>query len=365
MLWSDTLRQRVIELGDKRALGIYKWSEVADIIAEEFDPAPSLRTIQRWYADYIKTLNNIQELDELQRKKYQLMDIERERRNSVRHDARFEALLNVLEEGLKDFERYPIKTNIRPTGNNYMVAVVSDWHLGAKYENYLGEYNYEILVDRVSQFADEVIARAKLEGVQEILILNLNDLIEGNIHVSTRIQAEFDAVQQTIKAGELLHQFITRVANETGCKIKVGSVLDNHSRINKNFKDHIEKESFGKLVEYITRLLNTHPNVKFIGNSIDDNIGFTQFGGRETAWVHGHLDKPKDVMDDLQNLIGINLDRVYIAHRHHVMLLDDVVQVGSLKGTDEYAFNKRLLEGPSQTIEVFNEYTSTITNVYF
>ena len=360
-------RDKVIEVASKRGLDphIKTWEDVHVLLKDELgDECYSLRHIQRIYKEYLEDTYKVESVRDIQMEKYQLQDIQREYRAILRDKARENALLDMVKDKLSQFEPIPYTPHHYVVTSNYMVVIVSDWHIGAKYENFLGEYNFDIAKQRINRFATETVKKIKQHKPCEVLVLNLNDLIEGNIHISTRIQAEFDAVQQSIKAGELLAQFIAEVANYAPV-VKVGQVLDNHSRINKNKREHIETESFGKIVDYIVRERVKHHNVSFIGNTIDDNIGFTQFGGEKIAWVHGHLDNPKTVKDKLTNIIGLTLDQVYTAHRHHIDYKGNVLQVGSLKGTDEYAINHRLGERPSQSITVFNEYEFIINNVFF
>lgn len=360
--------KRIIEIASLRGIDphVKTWEDVHIAIKDEFgDDAYSFRHIQRIYKAYLDDTYKVETSEDLQREKYQLADIQREYRALIREQARIDALKDVVRNELKDLEPIPYVPVHYPSGDGYMVVNTSDWHIGAKHENYLGEFNFEIAKKRINRYVTETVKRIQRDKPKEVLILNLNDLIEGNIHISTRVQAEFDAIQQTIKASELLAQFIAEVANHAPV-VKVGQVLDNHSRINKNKREHIEAESFGKILEYIVKeRLGNHENIKFVGNPIDDNIGLTQLGGTRIAWVHGHLDKPQTVKSKLEDIIGIKVDYVFIAHRHHIMITDNVIQVGSLKGTDEYAFNLRLGERASQTIVTFNDYEFNISNIYF
>lgn len=353
-------------ISEERSIGT-SWSKIKDILDEHFgrnNETP--RTYQRLWKEHQAKVNAPQLLEEVQRERYKNNDVLREYRNDIRTRARIEVILEAITEGLKELEPIPLPAYTpKVTGNNYSIVNISDLHIGAKHENYVSKYNLEIAKERLSEYADEVIRTIKKDKISEILILNLGDQIEGFIHVSTRVQAELDAVEQTIIAGELIAQFIAKIYIATGVTIKVGAVLDNHSRLHPNKKEHIEKESLGRIVEYIYRLrLEMYP-VEFIGNSVDPNIGYTEFAGYRVAWVHGHLDTPAKVKKDIERILGTMVDIVYIAHRHHILIGEDVVQVGSMKGTDEYAFNKRLGSRASQTITILEGNSITHKNVYF
>ena len=313
------------------------------------------RTYQHIYKEYLDKTIAPELIRETRKEKYQLQDVVREYNSSIRDEARIDNLIEAVENGLRDFEPITFKPVNYSKSGRYAIAVVSDWHIGSQHKNYVSEYNLDIASKRVMKYAKRIVDEVNDKDIEELLIINLNDLIEGNIHISTRVQAEMDAVQQTIHASMLLTEFIRYIADNTNARLKVGSVLENHSRINKNKKEHIEAESFGKLIDFIVQDRIKDDRVMFVGNPLDDNIGLTQFGGLNVAYVHGHLDHPKSVKDKLDNLIGVQMDLVVMAHRHHILIDENVVQVGSLKGTDSYAFDHRLVSKASQTMIFFSD----------
>lgn len=358
--------EAILIIEEERGKGT-SWAKLRRILDRHFgrhNETP--RTYQRIWNEHLSKVKALELMEESQRERYKNNDVLREYRNDIRTRARLDVVLEAVREGLEDLEPIPLPEYLpKATGTNRMIVNISDMHVGAKHENYVSKYNLDITKERLNEYADEVIRTAKKDKVSEMLIINLGDQIEGFIHISTRVQAELDAVEQTIIAGELIAQFIAKVYMSTGANIKVGAVLDNHSRIHPNKKEHIEKESLGRIVEYIYRLrLEMYP-IEFIGNYVDPNIGYTEFGGYRVAWVHGHLDTPARAKKDIERILGTVVDLVYIAHRHHLLIGEDVIQVGSMKGTDEYAFNKRLGSRASQTMTIFEGNTITHKSVYF
>lgn len=353
------MRKTVIEIASKRGVdpNIKTWNDVRLILNEILGKNNSTpKTYQEIYRQHLMVDNGEEIIQDITKEKYKLQDIKREYTNLLRTQSRIETLNEQIITSLENYKPIEWRTDFPVhEGTSKAVVNVSDWHIGAKHDNYMSEYSLEIARERVMDYACRVVEYIGMFGIDEILIINLNDLVEGNIHVGTRIEAELNVIHQTIEASMLLVDFITYIYNESGVKIKVGSVLDNHSRVNKNHKDHIEAESFGKLLDYIVQLRINNPNIRFIGNAVDDNIGFTQFYGKNIAWVHGHLDTMKKVKESMDEVMKLNVDHVFIAHRHHPIYEEYVVQVGSLKGTDSYALSKRLFSKASQTIMVFHK----------
>lgn len=280
-------------------------------------------------------------------------DTQREYRNELRKEARAETIQAEIVDAVA--RTYQTKINIPRTINPNpegpaMIPVLSDWHFGANHTNYLAEYSVDIAKERIALYAKHIVAKAKQDKVSEIILLNTGDLVEGMIHVSTRIQAELNIIDQTIQLSEALVQFISYILENVDVPVRYGSVLDNHSRVHPNKKDAIEKESFGKIIEWYVKSRFEEGQIDFIENVIDDNIGYVDVKGMKVAYVHGHMDTVKASKDKLSRIVGTLVDIVIISHRHHVATLDGVYQSGSLKGVDEYAFNFRASDAPSQMI---------------
>ena len=60
-------------------------------------------------------------------------------------------------------------------------------------------------------------------------VSNLNDLISGGLHMTTRIHESIDTVQQAIAVGEIVANMLINIQNN-GIKVHYMSVTDNHSR---------------------------------------------------------------------------------------------------------------------------------------
>ena len=125
----------------------------------------------------------------------------------------------------------------------------------------------------------------------------------------------------------------------------------------------MEDESFGKIIMELTRLRLRETDIEFIGHTLDTNIGHIHFGGRNIVWVHGHLDNPDNVVSKLNNMLEFKIDELFIAHRHHFKTWQGLTQVGSMKGTDTYAKDKRLYSKPSQSIVVYEGKNRHMTEV--
>ena len=161
-----------------------------------------------------------------------------------------------------------------------------------------------------------------------------------------------------MKVSEILSKLLADLSSEFEI-VTYRSCADNHSRINKNYNEHIEAENLGRIIDFylMERLKNTQ--VELVFDNIDNNIGKFKLENNKTfCFVHGHLDNVNQIF---QNMVGMTkefVDYVGMGHFHTGKYKEfngcRVIVNGSLKGVDEYALNHRLFSQPSQTLLIFD-----------
>lgn len=322
----------------------------------------------------IERLNEIEEReDQLYKLKVRTRDALREKRKTLRDEARIEEIFDFIVEVAKNIPNYKFKQKeIILNGCDTGILELSDWHMGETYKNYCGEYNPEILKQRVDDLIHRTVKHCQIHNIGKLYICSLGDMISGLIHVSARVADTLDSVEQTMYVSELM-VYLLHQLSEYGLKLKYISTLDNHSRLNKNYKEHIEKESFAKLMDwYILGRINDNPkynNIEIISNIIDDNIGYFEIDDKVFYCVHGHLDNPKTVIEDLSMSTGIKADYVLMGHYHSFAInekyFSKVIINGCMSGVGEYAKNKRLFSNASQNLILFNGKDDIIINMKF
>ena len=246
------------------------------------------------------------------------------------------------------------------------VLLFSDLHIGVDCDNYYNKYNLDIAEDRVNKLVDEVIYYCKVNRVQRLNVLNLGDLIHGCIHTNARIEQQMDVATQVMYAAEILSQFLNALT-ELGIEITYRSVFDNHSRIIADKTQHIEKEQFSRIIDwYVAERLKDKP-ITFVGDNIDGGIGKFKIFSRTIMFAHGHNDSRTGTV---QNFVGLTrewIDYICLAHYHNPAQKDyqgcKVFINGSIVGTEQYAFGRRLFTKPSQKLLIFQENSDNIIDV--
>jgi len=341
---------------------------------EDFDESAYRKVYQSWENMWLEVkdeyiseevlLERLEQIDkredELYKTKIKTADKLREYRKTLRDEARIENIMDMIYEiafNLPEFKYQPKEKQL--DGELSAILECSDWHYGKISDNYWNKFNTLIAKDRVDKLIFDTIRYCETMNVGTLYIANLGDLMEGAIHVTCRVMSEEDSIEQIMHVSELFAYFINELHN-FGLNIKYVSVSDNHSRLNKNFKEHIEKENFGKIIDwYLKARLTNLDDFEFIENIIDESIAYFELNGKNIFAVHGHLENPNTVIQDLTLSTGIIADIVLMGHYHKKaeksFHFSKVFVNGSLCGVDEYAKSKRLFGKASQTLIVFDD----------
>lgn len=309
--------------------------------------------------EYLDELD--QKMDDMYKQQIKVRDALREKRKTLRDEARIEVLVDAIRENAGNYPTikpvYSKELSLIKDGNEAILCI-SDWHVGLTVENFRNKYNEEILEQRVQALYEKTVAYCKMANVSHLYIINLGDLVSGFIHTSIRVESELDTIEQVKKSAALVYQLLMRLSEHIP-NIVYKSCLDNHSRINKDYKEHIEKESFANLVSWWLEAKLEGTRVKMISDNIDPNIGyFVLNNGKKVFFVHGHLETISTVIQDLTFGTNIIPDIVLCGHFHSDKMKNfqgkKLYINGSLIGVDSYALNKRLFGDPTQTLLLFN-----------
>lgn len=309
----------------------------------------------------------LQELEdkrmELEKEKIKLQDQKREYKNLYRPQARFENLLEVLDKRITDVnEIYPFKFINSPISesNNEAILIVSDWHISSKFNHYFGKYDLDIAKERIQDLLNKTIEYCTMNKVNVLHLEMLGDLISGGIHWGSKVNSEEDCVSQVMTLCELLSDFVYELSLNIP-SIKIYSVIGNHSRINMSKTDNQQGENLERLVPfYLKSRLKDLENVYIDEKAnIDDGIVKFEVKNESIIGVHGDLDRPTSVVDNMIKMLRIIPSEIHMGHLHHHYEKEEydieVVMNGSLQGTDYYAKDIRKSGRPMQKLMIYND----------
>ena len=306
--------------------------------------------------DAIKDLENLR--DEIYKERCRLQDIQREKRNDLRVEARFENLLEVLKDNIGFMPTYEIK-DFKPINKNqdkkYAVLQLSDWHCGALVDNQFNYYNVDTMVDRATKVRNNALEYCKLHNVTDLVIEINGDMVNGAIHVSSRVESEEGVIQQVITVTDVLAKLINSMKPYFN-SIKIVTTLGNHGRLTPNKSDSITNENFEMLIP--TMLRDKLGDVKIIDSK---GLDFTKYeiDGKIIMVSHGQNDSMTKVISDFSKMFKVVPNEVHLGHTHSYTDINDcdikVTVNGSLIGSDDYAITIRKVTTPSQNLIVYEK----------
>ncbi len=296
---------------------------------------------------------------ELYKQQVKTRDAANSYRRTLRDEARIESLHDLIKESTEGLKSLPeiMIPEADVGGDVEAVMLLSDLHIGMNIDNFYNTYNSDIARKRLQKYVSDVISICRSRSVVRLNILNLGDMIDGNLRVTARIEDTEDLVSQIMKASEFLAEALNRL-QEAAPEVIYRSCSDNHSRVTPNFKDNIEKENYFRLIDFYLKARLKDTGIVFAEDNLDVDLGFFELlNGKKVVFAHGHRD---NVNTAIQNALGATrqyVDYVCVGHYHESKMKSfqgaKVFVNSSICGSDGYAQSKRLYGNAEQTLLVF------------
>lgn len=270
----------------------------------------------------------------------------------------FALITEEIGEAFRNHDWSEFKIDVEPKiskSGKQMVVALTDLHIGALVDTDINTYNFEVAKERLSRYAERIIAKAKYNDISDIHIVNLGDVIEhSNMRYGQAFHSEFTFSEQLVRASDVIIKFIIYLADE-GFKISYAGFAGNHDRVNDKDKN-IDGDHAQRPINYAIKT--------FIENAKIDNVTYVQakdyshtlhINGVNLKFVHGDLDSYKDenLVSKHSTLDNVPYDAVVMGHFHHFREMEvgidkRIIMFGSLKGADEYSEKIRRLSVASQ-----------------
>lgn len=245
-----------------------------------------------------------------------------------------------------------------------MVALITDWHIGAKVDLEGNKFNLDIAKQRINEFIKKISAIAYKNNVNQIDIVFMGDGVEGSYMRSSQpYDIEFPLSRQIAVLGQLLINMLVELSSRHSVTFR--AFAGNHDRMNQQDKNN--NISGDSVIVIVNEIVKT-----FIENASIDRLKFTEtdnycakmnVNGKNLKFVHGDLEKynDKDKIHKHSSRDGVTYDVIAYGHFHH-FAINEVgvnrfeVAVGSLKGSDDYSEKLGLGTAPSQACILIDKY---------
>lgn len=374
MINKDSLLDEYLQvLCSKKGSNCYTWQDISEIISEELGETFLANTLMK-RAHRKGFICNQPITDDFSCSGSELQRIKDERIQAnalYRRLYREDTILDIAKEAVNKLsQNYKFSLDQYDIPEDYSdvaLLLLSDWHYGAQINNCMNTYSPDICRDRVCELKRNVVRNIKLHKIKKLYCLNLGDMISGIIHLQLRINSQIDVITQTLEVSEILANLLNDLSSYV--EIEYYSVLDNHSRIDPNKKESIQLESFARITQEFLRLrLESNPRIA-IKDSLSEDIALFKIpevnNDFTVVGVHGDKDKKQIIIQNLNSFLG-KIDLVCSAHLHHFSADENngsmLISNGSLMGTDDFAWSKRLNSQASQTLIIFDK--NNVNGIY-
>lgn len=340
------------------------WNMVADLLNSVSGNNFNESTYRKWWKAYQEGFddkdkqNKNMNLDkiEVEKEKIKMYDQRRGYKKLLRENARFENLLDIVSNSLKNIEpiKYqPIFVNTEITDNDIFVGL-NDIHYGANIDNYWNKYNPEIAKKRLEKYLYKIIEIGILHKSENCYVCCNGDLISGNIHKTIEVSNCENLVEQIKGVSELLSWFLSRLCERFNL-VYLSVVPGNHSRVGKK-DDSLKDERLDNLIPwYIESRLSNINNFKIIKNNIDSTMNMVNIRGKNYVNVHGDYDNFSNIQKTI-DMIGEDVYCVHFGHKHHNAFDYNqrykTIMSGSLMGIDDFCIEKRIYGKPQQLVGI-------------
>jgi len=332
--------------------------------------------IYKIFGNSKKILNEIKgERKRLQKELRKIRDEKLEDKRDIRNESRVESILEYMDiytDRIAESNKFKLPIYKEPRKDSAKaILLLSDIHYGILIDNHWNKYSPEIAFQLADRLADEVVRYCRMYDIDELLFANLGDNVEGNLHTEARVESNRDLAEQVMEAPELISNIIEKIARQVN--IVYISTVDNHSRVNKKYKEHIESESWVKVIDrFIYNRFKDTDRVRFDNNSkIDPTMSVIEFGGQTIVACHGHLETRNKtaLFSKMTKMVGKVPDKILMGHWHDFETWGNsvtrVIINGTMKGTDAYSKNKRLssFNSKSQVLNIIDGSTEVLIDV--
>lgn len=296
---------------------------------------------------------------DIRKEKQKLFDERAALMKVKRDEARIEEDVALLERKISETGKEKYKPSVVKTidGDADMIICLSDLHIGQNTES----YNSDVAKERLDKYLAQLIKIQKRNSAKNAYVLLMGDIISGNIHLTVQLQNRENAVEQVVKASELVSDFLYELSKHFE-NVFVNSVSGNHSRI--NLKENVlRNERLDSLIPWYCKAKLEHiDNIVFIDYyNYDDTIGSIILHGKEYLVVHGDFDTFDQAgVAKLVLMIGHVPEGIFYGHLHNNSFQNvsnvKIIRSGSLCGTgDDYTVSKRISGNPEQMAVVVDD----------
>jgi predicted phosphodiesterase len=349
------------------------WSEINDMLGLDYSPCHT-RKLSYGVVLYHNLLKNnkihedisddaSEKLIEIRKERVKLNDLRNEINRQVRSQARFEDMISAMTYSINQLNNnnpfYDTPVTVSSSENKKeMIISLADLHYGLSINDNWNTYNSNIAIERMNKIVNKAMNIGNLHNCKIVHLLVCGDMLNNNIHLTSRLSNRENVTSQIVGVSELLSNAIARLSNKFNYVI-VHITSGNHDRIIPKKEDNDYDDNFANIIkEFIKIRVENLSNVILDENIFGHDIVKFNVCGKVIIGTHGDKIPNNQAITRLSTMFG-KVDYAIQGHYHHnsISSVGDskVITVGSFSGTDRYAREKGLVCRPTQKILILED----------
>ena len=314
--------------------------------------------------EYYKKLQT--EKRELQKVKVQVQTEKLEYSRWLREEARDELITEKICNAISSLSPLDIPKHIPSTYNTREYALVfGDEHYGVEFElnglfgDILNAYSPEIFEERMWELFSQTIEIIQKENIYTLNVFSMGDFSDGILRVSQLMKLRYGVVDGTIKYADFISNWLNELTKYV--RVKYQSTNGNHTELRMIGapKGTFTDDNMGKVVsEFIKTRLKDNPNFEYIENPT--GYIYAELAGCPVLGIHGEIRNMGNAIKEFSAIYGIHIQYLLAGHLHHnkveeVGVNQEVINIGSIIGIDDYSLSLRKTSNASAKLLVFEQ----------
>ena len=310
-------------------------------------------------------------INEVKKEKVKLQTEKLEYARWIREEARDELITEKICNTISTLPPLDIPEHIIPTHNTKAYALVyGDEHFGVEFElkglfgDIINAYSPEIFEERMWDLFNQTIEIVQKEKIDTLNVFSMGDYMDGTLRVSQLMKLRYGVVDGTIKYADFISNWLNELTKYV--RVKYQSTNGNHSELRMlgQPKGTFTEDNMGKVVsEYIKTRLKDNPNFTYIENPT--GYIYAQLATHTILGIHGEVKNMDSAIKEFSSIYGVPIQYLLAGHLHHnkveeVGVNQEVINVGSIIGIDNYSLSLRKTSNASAKLLVFEQIKGKI-----
>ena len=310
-------------------------------------------------------------IKEVKKEKVTLQTEKLEYARWIREEARDELITEKICNAISTLPPLDIPEHIIPTHNTKAYALVyGDEHFGVEFElkglfgDVINAYSPEIFEERMWDLFNQTIEIVQKEKIDTLNVFSMGDYMDGTLRVSQLMKLRYGVVDGTIKYADFISNWLNELTKYV--RVKYQSTNGNHSELRMlgQPKGTFTEDNMGKVVsEYIKTRLKDNPNFTYIENPT--GYIYAQLATHTILGIHGEVKNMDSAIKEFSSIYGVPIQYLLAGHLHHnkveeVGVNQEVINVGSIIGIDNYSLSLRKTSNASAKLLVFEQIKGKI-----